>query len=68
MTRSSRGGSSIGSDEGGDAREETPATPVMNCGASKKALVDKIAGKALVGGQPESVAASVPRDWNWSTF
>ncbi|KAL5354410.1 Zn finger protein [Pseudogymnoascus australis] len=76
VSRSSRSGSRHGSDivQGGgngsgsgsgseDGSEGMPATPVISCrgnGAFDAANVVK--------GIPESVPASVPRDWNWSTF
>lgn len=39
-----------------------PATPVISCRGSGAFAAD--IGKVM----PESVPASVPRDWNWSTF
>jgi len=59
MARSSRSNS-----EGSNLEEpRTPTTPTMNC---KSRL--SIAGVFAKQGAPESPAASVPRDWNWSTF
>lgn len=40
-----------------------PATPVISCRGSGAFGAAEV-GKAM----PESVPASVPRDWNWSTF
>ncbi|KAH8595720.1 hypothetical protein B0O99DRAFT_511527 [Bisporella sp. PMI_857] len=42
----------------------TPTTPIVNCAG--KAMKDVFSTKAP--GAPESLGASVPRDWNWSTF
>jgi hypothetical protein len=48
-----------------ETSEETPNTPTVSCGKPKGAM-SGVFGKA--GGLSESLAASVPRDWNWSTF
>jgi hypothetical protein len=45
--------------------EENPTTPTVSCGNPKGAM-GNVFGKA--SGLSESLAASVPRDWNWSTF
>lgn len=64
IARGSRAGSRADSEDGTTA--DDAATPVISCAPKK--LLDKLAGVGMVGGQPESVAASVPKDWNWSTF
>jgi len=46
--------------------EEPPITPTVNCARAKGALGSVFGQKN--GGLSESLAASVPRDWNWSTF
>jgi len=43
----------------------TPTTPNVNCKAG--GAMSSVFG-AKKDGTPESVSASVPRDWNWSTF
>jgi hypothetical protein len=50
----------MGSTEGGSL----PCTPSVNCKPSARF---SFPGKGS-GGIAESVSASVPRDWNWSTF
>lgn len=72
VSRSSRTGSRNGSDSihgsagsgsgSEDGSEGMPATPVISC-RGNGAFAPEV-GKAM----PESVPASVPRDWNWSTF
>lgn len=73
MSRSSRAGSRNGSDsvQGGgsgsgsgseDGSDGMPATPVISCRGSGAFAPEGV--KTI----PESVPASVPRDWNWSTF
>jgi hypothetical protein len=47
------------------SHSEEPATPTVSCGKPRGAM-SNVFGKA--GGLSESIAASVPRDWNWSTF
>jgi hypothetical protein len=47
------------------SHSDEPATPTVSCGKPKGAMAN-VFGKA--GGLSESIAASVPRDWNWSTF
>lgn len=42
---------------------DNPTTPTVNCGMAKGPLFGQKSG-----GLSESLAASVPRDWNWSTF
>ncbi len=44
---------------------EEPVTPTVNCTRAKGALGSVFGQK---GGMAESLGASVPRDWNWSTF
>lgn len=59
-SRSSRSNSSSSHGEPG-----TPQTPVISCnGRSAMSSVFETKNQ----GHPESLGASVPRDWNWSTF
>lgn len=59
MARSSRSNS-----ENSNLEEpRTPTTPNVNCKA--RSLAGVFGGNK---GGPESPVASVPRDWNWSTF
>jgi hypothetical protein len=47
---------------------EEPATPTVNCaGGRARGAMGSVFGRKN-DGTPESLAASVPRDWNWSTF
>jgi hypothetical protein len=64
----SRPGSEGSSQSGNDnsAADETPRTPTINC-AGRAALAG-VLGHKKAKGTPESLAQSVPRDWNWSTF
>lgn len=65
IARSSRSNSET-SDR--DSDTQTPTTPVVDC-KGKVGVMGSIFGqKNTVGGTPESMAQSVPRDWNWSTF
>jgi hypothetical protein len=50
-----------------DTSEGQPATPTVNChgNAARQALAGELSQKQGIVG---SLAASVPRDWNWSTF
>jgi len=43
----------------------TPTTPTVNCG--RRSSIAAVFGQKN-NGTPESLGASVPRDWNWSTF
>jgi hypothetical protein len=56
--RSSRSNSS-------SSNTEEPVTPTVNCTRVKGSLGSVFGQK---GGMAESLGASVPRDWNWSTF
>ncbi|CAG8974371.1 hypothetical protein HYALB_00010622 [Hymenoscyphus albidus] len=60
LARSSRSNSESSHDE--------PTTPTVSCAgnAARNALGGVFGQK--ISGLPESLAASVPRDWNWSTF
>ncbi|KAG9232745.1 hypothetical protein BJ875DRAFT_380029 [Amylocarpus encephaloides] len=51
-----------------ESSHDDPATPTVNCpgNAARNALGGVFGQKDQ--GTPESLAASVPRDWNWSTF
>ncbi|PQE10330.1 FYVE domain protein [Rutstroemia sp. NJR-2017a WRK4] len=60
VSRSSRSNSESSQDEPG-----TPTTPVVNCARGR--AIGNILGQQIKG-TPESLGASVPRDWNWSTF
>ncbi|TGO66373.1 hypothetical protein BOTNAR_0062g00060 [Botryotinia narcissicola] len=60
IARSSRSNSESSQDE-----PRTPTTPVVNCARGR--VVDNLIGQQLKG-PPESLPASVPRDWHWSTF
>jgi hypothetical protein len=60
VSRSSRSNSESSQDEPG-----TPTTPVVNCARGR--AIGNILGQQMKG-TPESLGASVPRDWNWSTF
>jgi len=44
----------------------TPTTPTVSC-AGKRSSIGSVFGQKNQG-TPESLGASVPRDWNWSTF
>lgn len=47
--------------------DEEPSTPTVSCAGKAKGAMGNVFGKKN-DGTPESLAASVPRDWNWSTF
>ncbi|KAH8658690.1 hypothetical protein BGZ60DRAFT_382820 [Tricladium varicosporioides] len=62
MARSSRSNS-----ESSQGDPETPITPTVTCaGNGARNALSNVFGQK--GGLSESLAASVPRDWNWSTF
>ncbi|KUJ12733.1 uncharacterized protein LY89DRAFT_592469 [Mollisia scopiformis] len=46
---------------------DEPSTPTVNCAGRAKGAMGSVFGQKN-NGTPESLAASVPRDWNWSTF
>lgn len=62
IARSSRSNS-----ESSDGNPETPTTPTVNCAGKAHGAIGSVFGPKN-GGMSESLAASVPRDWNWSTF
>jgi len=45
----------------------TPTTPTVNCAGKARGAMGSVFGQKNQG-TPESLGASVPRDWNWSTF
>lgn len=49
------------------SEQEEPSTPTVNCAGKAKGAMAGVFGQKNQG-TPESLAASVPRDWNWSTF
>jgi len=59
MARSSRSNS-----ESSQGDPETPTTPTVSCGGR---AMGSVFGQKTQG-TSESLGASVPRDWNWSTF
>lgn len=60
MARTSRSNSESSHDE--------PTTPTVSCaGNAARNALGGVFGQKLPGA-PESLGASVPRDWNWSTF
>lgn len=62
IARSSRSNSESSQDD-----PQTPTTPTVVCaGNGAKSALGSVFGKGQ--GMSESLAASVPRDWNWSTF
>jgi len=61
IARSSRSNS-----ESSHGDEDTPSTPTVKCAGKAKGAMGSMFGKN--GGMSESLGASVPRDWNWSTF
>ncbi|TVY60823.1 FYVE-type zinc finger-containing protein [Lachnellula suecica] len=62
LARSSRSNSESSQDD-----PQTPTTPTVNCaGNGARNALGSVFGKGQ--GMSESLAASVPRDWNWSTF
>jgi len=63
LARSSRSNS----DSSHADSSETPSTPTVNCTSKSRGPMGNILGGKNQG-TPESLAASVPRDWNWSTF
>ncbi|EKD19110.1 uncharacterized protein L3040_007223 [Drepanopeziza brunnea f. sp. 'multigermtubi'] len=56
--------SSRSNSESSDPNE--PPTPTVSCPASRVARLGSVFG--MGPGEPQSLAASVPRDWHWSTF
>ncbi|TVY87492.1 FYVE-type zinc finger-containing protein, partial [Lachnellula willkommii] len=62
IARSSRSNSESSQDD-----PQTPTTPTVVCaGNGAKSALGSVFGKGQ--GMSESLGASVPRDWNWSTF
>lgn len=60
MARTSRSNSESSHDE--------PTTPTVSCaGNGARNALSGVFGQKMPGA-PESLGASVPRDWNWSTF
>ncbi|CZT51418.1 related to VPS27-vacuolar protein sorting-associated protein [Rhynchosporium secalis] len=60
ISRSSRSNSESSHDQ------DTPSTPTVSC-AGRVGRIGNVFGQKNTGA-PESLGASVPRDWNWSTF
>ncbi|KAH8815657.1 hypothetical protein F5884DRAFT_187218 [Xylogone sp. PMI_703] len=66
LQRSSRSNSEDSSSgSSGQSMPTTPVTPSINCARAGGSMAAALAGK---GELSQSVAASVPRDWSWSTF
>jgi len=61
IARSSRSNSESSHDQ------DTPSTPTVSCAGSRVSRIGSVFGQKNTG-VPESLGASVPRDWNWSTF
>jgi hypothetical protein len=62
VARSSRSNS-----ESSHGEPDTPTTPTVNCAAKPRTSMGSVFGQKNQG-TPESLGASVPRDWHWSTF
>jgi len=63
IARSSRSNSESSNDN-----TEIPTTPSVNCESGRSKFGSMFGPKNNGLGVPESMGASVPRDWNWSTF
>ena len=59
--------SSLSNSESSDGVLDTPTTPTVKCAGKAKGSMGGVFGPKNPG-ISESLGASVPRDWNWSTF